>query len=242
MSDDLHERAVPRHVAIIMDGNGRWAQQRGLPRIDGHKAGAESVSRTVEACSDLGIEYLTLYAFSTENWKRPMTEVGALMRLLGTFLDERVDELNKHGVRLNAIGELERLAAPVRRKLDKVMAATAGNARGTLTLALSYGSRAEITSALRRIVGEIAAGDLKVSEITEDTVSSHLDTAGLPDPDLVIRTAGEHRLSNFLLWQLSYAEFWVTPDCWPDFSRDHLCAAIRDYNSRDRRYGGLTDA
>jgi len=233
---------IPRHVAIIMDGNGRWAQQRGLPRIEGHRAGAESVKRVVEACSELGVRYLTLYAFSTENWRRPTVEIAELMRLFDRFLKERLSELQKHKIRLNAIGELGKLPGYVRSSLSRVMAATRDNDDGVLTLAVSYGARAEITTAFRRLAEKVKAGELAPEDITEDLVSDHLYTSSMPDPDLVIRTAGEMRLSNFLLWQASYAEFWVTPTCWPDFDAALFRQAISDFAQRSRRFGKVTNA
>lgn len=234
--------SVPRHVAVIMDGNGRWARARGLPRIEGHRAGARSVRRIVEACHDVGVEYLTLYAFSTENWIRPAAEVSALMALLVRFLNDRAKDLDKYRIRLNAIGELDRLPAAVRRRLDDVISRTRDHDRGTLTLALSYGSRAEIAHAAREIAGEVRAGTLDPAAVDEGVVARHLYTNGLPDPDLVIRTAGEMRLSNFLLWQLSYAEFWVTDVCWPDFGKREFRKALQDYSLRRRRFGGVVDA
>ncbi|NOY82678.1 MAG: isoprenyl transferase [Kiritimatiellaeota bacterium] len=232
----------PRHVAVIMDGNGRWARERGLPRIEGHRRGAQSVRRVVKACADAHIRYLTLYAFSTENWRRPPGEVRALMELLERFLKERLGDLKKHRIRLNAIGDLERLPASVRQTLDRVCRATSSYTEGVLTLALSYGGRAEIATAVRRIAREVRAGRLDPDRIDENTVTAHLDTAGLPDPDLIIRTSGEMRLSNFLLWQASYAELWVTSTYWPDFTEQEFFRAIDDYSRRRRRFGGVADA
>ena len=232
----------PRHVAIVMDGNGRWAQERGLPRSEGHRAGTAAVQRVVEACQEFGIRYLTLYAFSTENWKRPAGEIRALMGLLREFLDERLEDMLKKGIRLNVIGQTARLPRFVRSRLQRVMERTAGGTEGTLTLALSYGSRSEITDAVRQIATAAQAGSLDPKDITEATVAAHLYTAGLPDPDLVIRTAGEKRLSNFLMWQLSYAEFWFTDRCWPEFDRDLLQQALDEFGHRQRRFGGLRNA
>lgn len=222
-----------------MDGNGRWAVRHNLPRIEGHRAGAETVRRVVEACADLNIEYLTLYAFSTENWARPRREINQLMRLLRDFLRQHVADLQKHRIRLHAIGQLERLPTSVRTELDKAMRATAANAGGTLTLALSYGSRAEITDAARSLADDVKAGKLAPGDITEQLFAERLYTADLPDPDLIVRTSSELRLSNFLLWQASYAEFWFTPTLWPDFSKEEFRQAIVDYNERKRRYGGV---
>lgn len=233
---------IPRHVAVIMDGNGRWAKQRGLPRSAGHKAGAESVRRLVEACDEFGVKYLTLYAFSTENWCRPASEVKALMSLLKQFLEQRAEDLHRYHIRLQAIGETDRLPAVVRRKLQETMAATAAYRKGVLTLALSYGSRAELVHAVRALAEKVKQGRLQPEQITEDVLGHSLYTAGMPDPDLIIRTANERRLSNFLLWQASYAEFWVTPVLWPDFGREQFLEALQDYTRRVRRFGGLDDA
>lgn len=232
------ESKFPRHVAVIMDGNGRWARQHDKPHLAGHRAGAETVRRLVEVCGNSDIQYLTLYAFSTENWSRPPAEVKGLMALLDEFLRQRANDLHKNEIRLNVIGDLEQLPAEVRRTLDRVMEETSAHRRGTLTLALSYGARAEITTAVRAIAEEVRNGRIDPDEISEQTVSAHLYTADLPDPDLLIRTAGEYRLSNFLLWQLSYAEFWITATLWPDFSKEEFQQALRDYGSRQRRFGG----
>ena len=233
---------IPRHIAIIMDGNGRWASERGLSRSAGHRAGAESVRRVVEACNEFGVQYLTLYAFSTENWRRPAAEIRTLMSLLGRFLKERTADLQRQGIRLQVIGDVERLPVLVRRTLDQFMAATAANTRGVLTLALSYGSRAELVRAAQRLAARVQRGELTPEQITEEALGRELYTAGMPDPDLIIRTANERRLSNFLLWQGSYAELWVTPGCWPDFGREQFVEALADYTCRVRRYGGVTDA
>lgn len=230
--------SVPRHIAIVMDGNGRWARRHNVPRIEGHRAGAETVRRIVEVCSEMSVEYLTLYAFSTENWRRPRTEVRQLMSLLQEFLDTRRKDFDKHQVRLNAIGDLERLPALVQKKLRQVIAETRHHQRGTVTLALSYGSRDEIVSAAQSLAAEAAAGRLRPENITEELFRQHLYTSELPDPDLIIRTSGEQRLSNFLLWQASYSEFWFTPTLWPDFSAAEFRDALADYSHRQRRYGG----
>ena len=232
---------VPRHIAIIMDGNGRWAKERGWPRLKGHEQGAHSVERASEACIAEGVEFLTLYAFSTENWKRPAHEVSGLMLLLERFLAEKVAMMNENGVRLATIGRTDDLPAPVRKRLDRAIAETAHNTKLTLTLALNYGGRDEIVDAVRSIAGEVNSGALDPSAINAETLSSHLYTAGMPDPDLLIRTSGEMRLSNFLLWQLSYTEIHVTPRLWPDFGAEDLRAAIADYQARDRRYGGAVE-
>jgi undecaprenyl diphosphate synthase len=232
---------VPKHVAIIMDGNGRWARERGLPRLKGHEQGSQSVRRAVDACLEVGVEYLTLYAFSTENWKRPAHEVAGLMLLLEKFLSEKVAEMNANGVRLKTIGRTQDLPSPVRKRLERAIRDTAGNDRITLTLALNYGGRDEIIDAVRSISRAVAAGEVESSRIDGALVTEYLYTRGMPDPDLLIRTSGEMRLSNFLLWQLSYTEIHVTPRLWPDFGRDDLFAALADYQSRERRYGAAAD-
>jgi undecaprenyl diphosphate synthase len=229
--------SIPRHVAIIMDGNGRWAKQRGLPRIEGHRAGAESVRRIVQACGELGVEYLTLYAFSVENWNRPKPEVSALMRLLEFYLKEEIPELQKNNVRLAAIGRLHELPLRAQRQLEKSITALSKNTGLTLVLALSYGGRAELVDAMRALGCEIKAGRLDISDIDESAVTRHLYTRNLPDPDLLIRTSGEMRVSNFLLWQISYAEIYVTDTLWPDFRKPELEAALADYSKRHRRFG-----
>jgi undecaprenyl diphosphate synthase len=228
---------VPRHVAVIMDGNGRWAQQRGQERVAGHRAGAESVRAITRACAQLGVEVLTLYSFSTENWSRPEDEVEALMALLVEYLRDELEELRTNRVRLRAIGDLSRLPARVRQALEAVQAATAHQDGLQLVLALSYGSRDEIVHAVRAIAAEVAAGSLSADAIDASTVSGHLYTADLPDPDLLVRTSGELRLSNFLLWQIAYAELYVTDVMWPDFRREHLEDAFRAYGRRQRRFG-----
>jgi undecaprenyl diphosphate synthase len=233
---------LPRHIAIIMDGNGRWARARGLPVRKGHEAGADSVREVVELCGAWGVGVLTLYAFSSENWNRPRAEVAALMRLLQRFLKREADELMEKNVRLRAIGDLERLPAGPRRELDRARARTAGNTGLTLVLALSYGARDEIVRAVRTLARRCAAGELAPGEIDEAALSDELDTAGLPDPDLLIRTAGELRLSNFLLWQLSYSEYYASEILWPDFREPHLAEALRNYAGRRRTFGRRADA
>jgi undecaprenyl diphosphate synthase len=230
---------VPRHIAIIMDGNGRWARQRGLPRIRGHQRGADSIRAVIEGCGETGVEFVTLYAFSTENWKRPAGEVKALMKLLEKFLRDRAPELMKKNVRLEAIGRLEDLPAGCQKALRDTTAQTAGNTGLTLVLALSYSGRQEIVETVRGLVSDAEAGRLPARQVTEELISAHLYTSRYPDPDLLIRTSGEMRLSNFLLWQLSYTEIWVTPKLWPDFGKEDLAEAIREFGLRQRRYGGL---
>ena len=236
------EQNTPQHVAIIMDGNGRWAQRQGLPRIEGHRAGAQAVRRAVEFCSEASIHYLTLYAFSTENWQRPAGEIRQLMELLRRFIGDHLEDLQKHGIRLNAIGDLERLPIPVRKSLSAAIRQTRTNDAGVLTLALSYGSRREIVRAAVQLAERVQKGELAPEAITEEVFAGYLYTADLPDPDLIIRTSGEFRLSNFLLWQASYAELWVTETYWPDFGAEDFREAIREYARRHRRFGGLKNA
>ncbi len=220
-----------------MDGNGRWAKQRGMPRAVGHRQGVESVRAITSAAPGLGIKVLTLYAFSTENWKRPALEVQALMGLLKTFLKDELAALHQHGVRVRCIGQIDRLPTGVRLILEEAIRQTADNPGLVLNLALSYGGRAEITEAARRLAAECRDGLLKPEEISEELLAARLDTAGLPDPDLLIRTGGESRLSNFLLWQLSYAEIHISETLWPDFREDQLLAALEDFRGRQRRFG-----
>jgi undecaprenyl diphosphate synthase len=230
---------IPRHVAVIMDGNGRWAKERGLPRREGHRAGAESVREVTDACIDLGVEYLTLYAFSSENWNRPESEVKALMDLLNRFLTEKEKDLKKQNIRLQAIGQIDRLPAKTRGLLDRIIRDTAGHDAMTLVLALSYGAREEIVGAARTLATEVAEGTLKPGDINADRFASKLQTAGMPDPDLLIRTSGEMRISNFLLWQISYAEIVIVKKYWPDFRRNDFIEAVREYQRRHRRFGAL---
>jgi undecaprenyl diphosphate synthase len=228
---------LPRHVAIIMDGNGRWATRRGLPRIAGHHAGRRAVREAVEGCTDLGIEFLTLYTFSTENWNRPITEVTGLMSFLRQVLLEEREELRKNNVRMEAIGRIQDLPAEVRAELDRTIEELRGNTGLRLLLALSYSGRAELVDCLRRIASRVQDGALSAHEIDESLIENNLYTSGYPNPDLLIRTSGEMRLSNFLLWQLAYAEIYVTDTLWPDFRRRDLYRAISEYQKRDRRFG-----
>jgi len=230
---------VPRHIAIIMDGNGRWAKERGLPRIAGHERGAESVRAVTEACVEMGVGFLTVYAFSTENWKRPAEEVAALWVLLEHFIAQETPTLMKNSVRLQAIGRLHELPESCREALAAAVAQTAGNTATTLVLALNYSGRTEIVDAVRELSAEVAAGRLAAESIDADAISACLYTRAIPDPDLLIRTSGEMRLSNFLLWQLSYTEIVVTAKLWPDFGKGDLRAAISEFNQRERRFGGL---
>lgn len=228
---------IPTHLAIIMDGNGRWAEQRRLPRIFGHRKGVETVQTVVDECLELGIRYLTLYAFSSENWGRPREEVESLMGLLGSFLKRELSQLKKRGIRLMAIGELDRLPKTVRKILKDIIEKTADNDRMVLTLALSYGSRNELTRAMQTLGRDIANGKLQADDLTEMDIEAALDTHAIPDPDLLIRTSGEMRISNFLLWQMAYAELFFTETLWPDFSRDTLLHALEEYSRRQRRFG-----
>lgn len=238
---DVHPSRVPRHIAIIMDGNGRWAAQRGLARIVGHRNGAAAVRRTVEACGRLGVEVLTLYSFSIENWKRPRAEIDALMHLCLLYLEGEREALVRHGIRFRVIGRRRGLPEEVVRAIESVERATADVVGPTLCLAINYGSRAEIADAARALAEKVARGEVRAEEIDESAVEGELSTRGLPDPDLVIRTAGEQRVSNFLLWQISYAELHATPVLWPDFGEADLYRAVRDYAGRRRRFGGLAE-
>ena len=230
---------IPRHIAIIMDGNGRWAKERGLPRLEGHRAGAESVREVMEACIELGVEYLTLYAFSSENWSRPATEVSALMSLLDRFLNEKAKDLDRQNVRLLAIGQLDRLPAKTRALIERIQVRTANNTKMTLVLALSYGGREEIVAAARSLATDAVAGKISPADIDAELFASRLQTAGIPDPDLLVRTSGEMRVSNFLLWQISYAEIIIVKKFWPDFRQRDLAEAVQEYQRRHRRFGAL---
>jgi undecaprenyl diphosphate synthase len=228
---------LPRHVAIIMDGNGRWAQARGLPRVAGHRQGADAVRRTLVAAGELGIPYLTLFGFSSENWKRPPDEVDSLMGLLRHYLRSEIAELHRNGVRLRVIGERDRLAADIAAMIRNAEVVTQDNDRINLTIALSYGGRAEIVAAARAIAAEIMEGKLALDGVDEAALGRHLFTSELPEPDLLIRTSGEQRISNFMLWQCAYAELVFTKTLWPDFGRADLEQAVADYGGRERRYG-----
>lgn len=232
---------IPRHLAIIMDGNGRWAKKRGMPRIAGHKEGVESVRDIVEASGQLGVRYLTLYAFSTENWKRPQEEISLLMRLLLRALHDEADRLHRNNVKLRAIGDVSRLPAEVQSELLDGIRKTKENTGLTLVLALSYSGRWDLIGAVRTIAAEVRAGRLAPEQVTEQTIGRALSTDGIPDPDLLIRTSGEFRVSNFLLWQLAYSEIHITPKFWPDFRRGDLYVAIRDYQNRERRFGMVSE-
>ena len=237
MSAPAEIACVPRHVAVIMDGNGRWAKQRGRPRLFGHRAGADSLRAILRACRDHGVEFLTVYAFSTENWVRPQDEVSGLMSLLKTFLKKDEHELHENQVRLRVTGRLQDLPKAVRTELERVMAATRNYEKGHLILALSYGGRAEIVDAVRAIAADVRAGRLAPEAIDEKAIAARLYLPDVPDPDLMIRTSGELRLSNFLLWELSYSEFYFTETLWPDFREADFAKALEEYARRQRRYG-----
>ncbi|MBP7791470.1 MAG: isoprenyl transferase [Candidatus Goldbacteria bacterium] len=232
-------KKIPEHIAIIMDGNGRWAKKRNLPRIFGHREGAVSVREITEACAEIGIKYLTLYAFSTENWKRPKSEIKFLMNLLDEYLTKEEKTLIKNDIKLDTIGDVLKLPKNVQIKIKKVKKITRNNKKMTLILALNYGARSEIIRATKRISSMVINNKLKISGIGESTISDNLYTAGYPDPDLLIRTSGEQRVSNFLLWQIAYSELYITDVLWPDFRKKELYRTIREYGKRERRYGGL---
>jgi undecaprenyl diphosphate synthase len=235
----IGEFAVPRHVAIIMDGNGRWASARGLPRTEGHRRGVEALRRTVRAAGDLGIRFLTIFSFSSENWSRPATEIRDLMGLLRRFIRNDLAELHQNGVRVRIIGERDDLDPDIRRLLEEAEELTKENAKLTLVVAFNYGARQEIARAAQRLASEVAAGRLAVSAVTAENLAASLDAPDLPDPDLIIRTSGEQRLSNFLLWQAAYSELVFVATYWPDFDRNTLESAITEYRRRERRFGGL---
>lgn len=237
----LRADRLPRHLAIIMDGNGRWANARGLPRIEGHRRGVAAVRNVIECCSRLSMQQLTLYCFSSENWKRPALEQKLLMQLLQQYLIEERAEILRQNLRFSVIGRRDALGDGVNREIDATYEAARENTGMRLCLAINYGSRCEIADAVRSIAREVACGRIAAESIDESTVEAHLYTAGMPDPDLVIRTAGEMRVSNFLLWQISYSELWVTDQCWPDFGKEELFAALRNFAQRDRRFGGLSN-
>ncbi|REF84241.1 undecaprenyl pyrophosphate synthetase [Methylovirgula ligni] len=231
---------VPRHVGVIMDGNGRWASSRGLPRIEGHRRGVEALRATVRAAIDLGLDYLTVYSFSSENWSRPVEEISDLMGLLKFFIRNDLAELARAGVRIKMIGTRSNLKPDILALLEEAESATAANSGLNLVVAFNYGSRQEIAAAMRLIAQKVAEGTLDPASIDADVIASHLDTAGIPDPDLIIRTSGEQRLSNFLMWQAAYSEFVFLPIHWPDFDRAALAAAIEEFSARERRFGGVT--
>lgn len=239
--EDLKSENLPRHLAIIMDGNGRWAKQRGKLRVFGHQNGVKAVRATVENCAKVGIDFLTLYAFSTENWKRPKIEVDTLMKLLVSTLKKELSTLNKNNIRLNAIGNIQSLPKKVFQELQEVISKTKSNSGMTLTLALSYGSREELKQAVRCLATKVKNNIISPENIDETVINSHLYTHDLPDVDLLIRTSGERRISNFLLWQIAYAELYFVDAFWPDFSEEHLVAAILNYQNRERRFGKISE-
>lgn len=238
---EINKEKLPKHIAIIMDGNGRWADRRNLPRVAGHRAGIDSVYETVELCGELGIYALTLYAFSSENWKRPVLEINALMKLLLDQLREKTPELNDKNVKLRIIGDIDRLPRRVAYEINRSVDMTKNNTGLILNLALSYGGRQEILKAVKSIISDIEKNKLKIENLNEETFSLYLDTANIPDPDIIIRTSGEMRLSNFLLWQSAYSEIYVTEVLWPDFRKKDLLLAILAYQQRKRRFGGLIE-
>ncbi len=237
----INRNKVPLHIAIIMDGNGRWANKRGKPRVYGHKIGVNSIKEAIEGCSELGVKYLTLYAFSTENWKRPKLEVKTLMSLLVSSLKKELKTLQKNNIKLNAIGNLENLPEKARKELTEVIEKTRNNEVSTLTLALSYGSREEIVNVIKNISKKVVNNELKIEEINENIINNHLYTFSLPAVDFMIRTSGEKRISNFLLWQIAYAELYFTDTLWPDFKKENLFKAILDYQNRERRFGKTSE-
>lgn len=232
---------LPKHIAIIMDGNGRWAKKRGMMRIFGHQNGVDAVREAAESAAEIGVKYLTLYAFSTENWNRPKKEVDALMKLLVETIDKETPTLNKNDIRLNAIGDIESLPKKSQKQLLKAIDNTKDNKRMTLNLALSYSARWELTNAIKSIVSEYEKEKFSIDDINQEMISKHLNTAGIPDPELLIRTSGEHRISNFLLWQIAYSELYFTNKLWPDFRKDDLYEAILDYQHRERRFGKTSE-
>lgn len=241
LKDSINKDTIPKHVAIIMDGNGRWAKQHGEDRIFGHHEGVNSVREIVEACGEIGVKYLTLYAFSTENWNRPKEEVDALMELLVSTISMETPNLHKKGVKLAVIGDVESLPVSCQKELQESLEITANNDKVTLILALSYSSKWEITEAVKKIALQIESGQLKASDISSKVIEEHLNTTSYPDPELMIRTSGENRISNFLLWQLAYAEFYFTDVLWPDFRKEDFFKAIISYQNRERRFGKTSD-
>lgn len=235
----MESMRVPEHVAIILDGNGRWAKKRFLPRNMGHAQGSKTLERIIEDAFDMGIKYLTVYAFSTENWRRPKDEVDALMKLLRDYLKTCIKRANKNNMRVRVIGDVTGLSEDLREKIEQLEEASKGNTGINFTIALNYGSRDEMIRAMKKMAGDLLAGTLKKEDITEDVFAEYLDTKGIPEPDLMIRTSGEQRLSNFMLWQLAYTEFYFTDVLWPDFNKKELKKAVEYYNGRERRFGGI---
>lgn len=241
LKEQINIERLPKHIAVIMDGNGRWAKEHGMQRIFGHQSGVQSVREVSEACAELGVKYLTLYAFSTENWNRPVAEVAGLMTLFAQTIKKEIATFSKNNIRLNAIGDLKSLPKSNYDMLMEAMDGTKDNTRMTLTLALSYSGRWDLTQASRRMAADAAAGIIKPEEITQETINNYLSTAGMPDPELLIRTSGEERISNFLLWELAYSELYFTPKYWPDFRKDDLYEAILNYQGRERRFGKTSE-
>lgn len=241
LKERIDKGNLPRHIAVIMDGNGRWASRNGKPRVFGHRNGVKAVRETVEAAAELGIGYLTLYAFSTENWLRPKLEIDALMNLLVSTIRAETSKLNENNIRLGTIGDTASFPARSRRELEGAIKSTSGNTGMTLTLALGYSSRWEITHAVKDIAAEVSKGSLRMEEINESLISNFLGTAGMPDPELLIRTSGEMRVSNYLLWQIAYTELYFTPTLWPDFRKEDLYKAIFEYQKRERRFGMISE-
>ncbi len=230
---------IPEHIAIIMDGNGRWAKKRKLPRTMGHKAGVETIRRVLKEADRLGVKYMTLYAFSTENWKRPKDEVNALMKLLIQYLKQEINELHKNGVKINVLGDISRLPIECQKEIKSSVEKTKNNTGITMNIALNYGGRDEIIRATKLIVEDVLNGNINLEDINDEIFEKHLYTKDIPDPDIIIRPSGEQRLSNFLLWQCAYSEFWYSDICWPDFKEEDLRRAIYDFQNRDRRFGGI---
>ena len=241
LMQQIDRECLPKHIAIIMDGNGRWAKERGKPRLFGHQSAIQSVREVSEGCAEVGVDYLTLYAFSTENWNRPMAEVSGLMNLLAQTIKNEVSTMNKNSIKLNAIGDLKGLPKANYDQLMQALADTSHNTRMTLTLALSYSGRWDLTQATRHIAKDVKSGKLAPESINDKTISSYLSTAGMPDPELLIRTSGEERISNFLLWELAYSELYFTPKYWPDFRKADLYEAILNYQHRERRFGKTSE-
>ena len=238
MTGDPEPIQIPRHIAIFMDGNGRWAKQRGLPRLAGHHAGTENIRRIITECAEQGVHYLTLYAFSTENWTRPSAEVNGLMLLLGEVINRETENLHREGAQIRHLGRMLGINEQLQDKIRAAVDLTRNNTRITVAIAFNYGGRADIVDAIRELMQQGYSHD----QVTEELIAAHLSTSGMPDPDLIIRTAGEWRLSNFLIWQAAYSEYWTTPLYWPDFGIEQLRQAIHDYGHRERRFGGLTNA
>jgi len=241
LKEKINKDNLPKHIAVIMDGNGRWAKRQGFLRVKGHETGAKAVRETVEVCAEIGIQNLTLFAFSTENWNRPKLEVKTLMNLLVSSLKKEIKTLMNNNIKLNAIGCLDNLPSKAKKELQEVIEKTSSNSRMVLTLALSYGSREELVSTMKSVAEKVKDGSLDVNDINEDTINNHLYTNNLPDVDLLIRTSGEERISNFLLWQIAYAELYFTPTLWPDFRKENLLEAVLNYQNRERRFGKTSE-